>query len=134
MRNKHFVTNTNHIALWDAVFIVAQIPELICLMKGAILRNPFLGGGARLAALNGLIDELRVSKVARPDALLLADAVSQGSDSKLTKFGADEQQAGKSHFGFILAAMPLDAWVVVAILGLMMAVSWIIMIDRKSVV
>lgn len=39
----------NHIALWDAVFIIAQIPELICIMKGAILRNPFLGGGARLA-------------------------------------------------------------------------------------
>ncbi len=39
----------NHIALWDAVFIIAQIPELICIMKGTILRNPFLGGGARLA-------------------------------------------------------------------------------------
>lgn len=39
----------NHIALWDAVFIIARMPELICLMKGAILRNPFLGGGARLA-------------------------------------------------------------------------------------
>jgi 1-acyl-sn-glycerol-3-phosphate acyltransferase len=38
----------NHIALWDAVFIIAQIPELICIMKGSILRNPFLGGGARL--------------------------------------------------------------------------------------
>jgi 1-acyl-sn-glycerol-3-phosphate acyltransferase len=39
----------NHIALWDAVFIIAKIPELVCIMKGAILRNPFLGGGARLA-------------------------------------------------------------------------------------
>ncbi|NOQ34314.1 MAG: 1-acyl-sn-glycerol-3-phosphate acyltransferase [Methylococcaceae bacterium] len=39
----------NHIALWDAVFIIAKIPETICIMKGAILRNPFLGGGARLA-------------------------------------------------------------------------------------
>lgn len=39
----------NHLALWDAVFLLAQIPELICLMKGSILKNPFLGGGARLA-------------------------------------------------------------------------------------
>jgi len=39
----------NHLALWDVVFIVAQVPELICIMKGSILRNPFLGGGARLA-------------------------------------------------------------------------------------
>ncbi len=39
----------NHIALWDAVFIIAKIPKTICIMKGSILRNPFLGGGARLA-------------------------------------------------------------------------------------
>ncbi|MEQ1635328.1 MAG: lysophospholipid acyltransferase family protein [Methylococcales bacterium] len=39
----------NHLALWDAVFIIAQIPEITCIMKGAILRNPILGGGARLA-------------------------------------------------------------------------------------
>jgi biopolymer transport protein ExbB len=91
---------------------------------------PADGGGARLTALNGLIDELRVSKVARPDALLLADAVSQGADSRLIAMGADERQAGKSHFGFIVAAMPLDAWIVVAILGLMMLGSWAIMIGK----
>jgi len=39
----------NHIALWDAVFIIAKIPETVCIMKGSILRNPFLAGGARLA-------------------------------------------------------------------------------------
>lgn len=39
----------NHISLWDAVFIIAKIPETVCIMKGEILRNPFLGGGARLA-------------------------------------------------------------------------------------
>lgn len=85
---------------------------------------------AAFAPFTGAIDEVRVSKVARPDALLLADAVSQGAESRLTVFGADEQQAGKSHFGFILAAMPLDAWIVVAILGLMMLFSWMIMIGK----
>ncbi len=73
---------------------------------------------------------MRLSKVARPDALLLADAVSQGAESRLAAFGADEQQAGKSHFGFILAAMPLDAWIVVGLLGLMMVLSWAIMIGK----
>lgn len=87
-------------------------------------------GGQALAPFAGAIDEVRVSKVARPDALMLADAVSQGAESRMTAFGADEQQAGKSHFGFILAAMPLDAWIVVALLGLMMAVSWMIMIGK----
>lgn len=39
----------NHLALWDAVFVIAKIPNLTCIMKGAILRNPLLGGGSRLA-------------------------------------------------------------------------------------
>jgi biopolymer transport protein ExbB len=82
------------------------------------------------ANFSGAIDEVRLSKVARPDALILADAVAQGAESRLAVFGPDEQQAGKSHFGFILAAMPLDAWVVVSILGLMMAISWAIMIGK----
>ncbi|WPG35718.1 DUF2341 domain-containing protein [Variovorax sp. EBFNA2] len=82
------------------------------------------------APFTGAIDEVRLSKVARPDALLLADAVSQGAESRLAAFGADEQQAGKSHFGFILAAMPLDAWIVVGLLGLMMVLSWAIMIGK----
>ncbi|MGF6347139.1 DUF2341 domain-containing protein [Variovorax sp. W2I14] len=85
---------------------------------------------AAFAPFTGAIDEVRLSKVARADALLLADAVSQGAESRLTAFGADEQQAGKSHFGFILAAMPLDAWVVVGLLGLMMVLSWAIMIGK----
>jgi biopolymer transport protein ExbB len=91
---------------------------------------PAAASAAAFAPFTGAIDEVRLSKVARTDALLLADAVSQGAESRLTVFGADEQQAGKSHFGFILAAMPLDAWIVVALLGLMMALSWAIMIAK----
>ena len=85
---------------------------------------------AALGAFTGAIDELRLSRLARPAPLLLADAVSQGADSRLTAFGTDEQQAGKSHFGFILAAMPFDAWLVVSILGLMLIGSWLIMISK----
>ncbi|MCP5533779.1 MAG: 1-acyl-sn-glycerol-3-phosphate acyltransferase [Akkermansiaceae bacterium] len=39
----------NHAALWDAVFIISRVPGVVCVMKKSILRNPFLGGGARLA-------------------------------------------------------------------------------------
>lgn len=85
---------------------------------------------AAMTPFIGAIDEVRLSKVARSDTLLLADAVSQGAESRLAVFGSDEQQAGKSHFGFILAAMPLDAWLVVILLGLMMVLSWAIMISK----
>lgn len=95
---------------------------------------PAAADGAVVAAsfgkFTGAIDELRLSRLARPAPLLLADAVSQGADSRLVAFGTDEQQAGKSHFGFILAAMPFDAWLVVSILGLMLIGSWLIMINK----
>ena len=39
----------NHTSLWDAVFVISKLPQPICIMKEAILANPFLGGGARLA-------------------------------------------------------------------------------------
>jgi biopolymer transport protein ExbB len=86
--------------------------------------------GGKLAPFIGVIDEARLSKVTRSAVAILADAVSQGGQSRLVTYGADEKQAGKSHFGFILAAMPADAWVVVCLLGLMMAASWTIMIGK----
>lgn len=89
------------------------------------------GAAQPLANFEGALDELRISRVARPAALLLADATAQGADSRLVSYGADEQSAGQSHFAFILKAMPFDAWVVVAILGLMMLLSWAIMIAKS---
>ncbi|MDP9602639.1 UNVERIFIED_ORG: biopolymer transport protein ExbB [Variovorax paradoxus] len=118
-----------------AASVAAKLPALnTAAALGA--DAPAVASGAQsaqatgFAPFTGAIDEVRLSKVARADALLLADAVSQGAESRLTAFGADEQQAGKSHFGFILAAMPLDAWVVVGVLGLMMVLSWAIMIGK----
>ncbi len=54
----------NHTALWDAVFIVARIPEAVCIMKGSIVMNPFLGGGARLAGyipINSISQMLKIA-------------------------------------------------------------------------
>jgi len=39
----------NHTSLWDAVFIIARLPQTICVMKKSIMRNPCLGGGSRLS-------------------------------------------------------------------------------------
>ena len=47
---KHpFIAAPNHTSLWDVVFIIARLPQAICVMKKVILMNPLLGGGARLA-------------------------------------------------------------------------------------
>jgi len=82
----------------------------------------------------GAIDELRLSKVARPAPLLLADATSQGAESKLVAYGVDEEQSGFGFgsLGFLLNAVPVDAWVIIAVLVLMMFQSWIIMLRKNS--
>lgn len=47
---KHpFIAAPNHTSLWDVVFIIARLPQAICMMKRSILQNPVLGVGARLA-------------------------------------------------------------------------------------
>lgn len=86
-----------------------------------------------LQPFTGAIDELRLSKVARPAALLLADATSQGAESKLVAYGVDEEQSGFGFgsLGFLLNAVPIDAWVIIAVLVLMMFQSWIIMLRKN---
>ncbi|NVZ23778.1 DUF2341 domain-containing protein [Pseudomonas costantinii] len=101
---------------------------------GADLPAP--AGAEALSAYQGFtgaIDELRLSKVARPAALLLADASAQGAESKLVVYGVDEQQSGFGFgsLGFLLKAVPIDAWVIIAVLVLMMFQSWIIMIRKN---
>ncbi|GAA5482503.1 lysophospholipid acyltransferase family protein [Haloferula sargassicola] len=77
----------NHTSLWDAVFVIACLPQPICIMKESILCNPFLGGGARLA---GYIPNGSSSRLIR-DA---SDALSHGGQLLLfpegtrTKHGA----------------------------------------------
>lgn len=39
----------NHPSLLDATFFLARLPELTCLMKRAILYNPFMGASSRMA-------------------------------------------------------------------------------------
>ncbi|MCO8314130.1 DUF2341 domain-containing protein [Pseudomonas mandelii] len=84
----------------------------------------------------GAIDELRLSKVARPAAQLLADANAQGAESKLVAYGVDEEQSGYGFgsLGFLLNAVPMDAWVIIAVLVLMMFQSWVIMIRKNRMV
>jgi 1-acyl-sn-glycerol-3-phosphate acyltransferase len=39
----------NHPSMLDAMLLVARVPRGICIMRGSLMRNPFLGAGARLA-------------------------------------------------------------------------------------
>ncbi|GAP33791.1 1-acyl-sn-glycerol-3-phosphate acyltransferase [Piscinibacter sakaiensis] len=39
----------NHPSMLDALMLVSRLPASFCVMKSSLARNPFLGGGARLA-------------------------------------------------------------------------------------
>lgn len=82
---------------------------------------------------SGAMDELRLSKVARSPTMILADATAQGAESKLLVYGVDEKQSGFGFgsLGFLLHAVPLDAWVIIGVLVLMMIQSWIVMISKS---
>jgi biopolymer transport protein ExbB len=88
---------------------------------------------AAYAPFVGAVDEVRLSKVARPAALIYADAASQGAESRLVAYGVDEEQSGFGFggLGFLLKAVPLDAWIIIGVLALMMVQSWIIMIKKS---
>ena len=57
----------NHPCLLDAVFIMAYVPNVTCIMKASLLSNPILRGGARLAGFirndtpRSLIDQATVA-------------------------------------------------------------------------
>jgi biopolymer transport protein ExbB len=88
------------------------------------------------SAFSGAIDEVRLSKVARAPVTFVADTLAQGAESKLVSYGADEEQSGFGFgsFGFLLKSVPADAWVIIAILVLMMLQSWVIMIRKNRMV
>ncbi len=96
---------------------------------GAALTSPVL-------ALTGEIDEVRISRIARNAALIRADAIGQGPESRLVEYGVDEKQAGFGfgYFGIIVKSVTIDAWVVIGILGCMAVMSWFVMWTKATYV
>ena len=73
-----------------------------------------------------------MAKVARGPGFIVASFASQGPESAMVVYGADEENAGLSggYFGVILRSVTIDGWVVIAILGVMMAVSVTVMVNK----
>jgi biopolymer transport protein ExbB len=90
---------------------------------------------AAMVGFVGDIDELQISKVARPVGFIKFAAIGQGPDqAKLISFSVDEETASwlSGYFAVILKSVTLDGWVVIGILMIMAVISWIVMIDRVS--
>jgi biopolymer transport protein ExbB len=88
-----------------------------------------------MAGFVGDIDEMQIAKVARPVGFIKFAAIGQGPDTaKLIAFSGDEQTASwlSGYFAVILKSVTLDGWVVIGILVIMAALSWVVMVDRVS--
>lgn len=67
--DRALIVVANHPSLLDAVMILSRFPDMVCVMKAALMKNPLLGAAARLARyipndtpldmILGACDELR---------------------------------------------------------------------------
>jgi biopolymer transport protein ExbB len=90
---------------------------------------------AAMAGFTGDIDELQIAKVARPAGFIKFSTISQGADqAKLVAYSVDEETGSwlTGYFAVILKSVTLDGWVVIGILMVMAAISWVVMFDRFS--
>jgi biopolymer transport protein ExbB len=88
-----------------------------------------------MSGFAGDIDEVQISKVARPAGLIKFAAIDQGTDpGKLIAFSVDEETASwlSGYFAVILKSVTIDGWVVIGLLLVMAALSWVVMLDRAS--
>src|SRR3546814_18378857 len=92
-----------------------------------LFRSPISLGAADERSFVGELDEVRISRIARPAALIYADALGQGPGDKLVVFGADEKQGGHGgELGTIVANPPLDAWIAIGFLTVMFFIApWV---------
>jgi biopolymer transport protein ExbB len=101
---------------------------------GAESKDPAVAAKA-LRGLKAEVDELEISKVERPTGWLQASAISQGPEpGKFVVAGQDEETGGftTGYFGVIVRSVTLDGWVVIGLLAIMAAVSWMVMASKAS--
>jgi biopolymer transport protein ExbB len=91
--------------------------------------------------LSGDLDEIEISNLARPDAWIKLNAGSQGPESSICSYGAEEKNISGGKFGRLLnqyleftkttiRVTSLDGWVVNIIIIILLIVSWYVLINK----
>jgi biopolymer transport protein ExbB len=112
---------------------VANLPVPLPSING----QAFIGGdGDGKPGYVGEMDELEISKSARSPGFIKLAALGQGQqNAKLLTAGKAEPAAvsfldNLGIFGFLIRSVTIDAWVVIGVLGIMSAISWIVMVAK----
>jgi biopolymer transport protein ExbB len=114
---------------------VANLPVALPAMNGPA----FIGGdGDGKPGFAGEIDEMEISKTARTPGFIKVSALGQGQqNAKLLVMGKPEAASvsfldSLGLFGYLIKSVTVDAWVVIGILGIMSAISWIVMVAKNK--
>lgn len=128
---------------WRQISIVAEATKTTVYLDGETysalpagvpaLKGPIQIGGD----FKGELDELMISKTARPVSYVKALALSQGGEvaAKFVALSPDQNLGGggeQSHFGVILKSVTLDGWIVIGLCILMAVGSWYVMIQKAT--
>ena len=113
---------------------VANLPVAMPALNGPA----FIGGEEGKGSFGGEIDEMEISKSARSAALIKLAALGQGQQNAKLLVAGKPEPAKVSFlenlgiFGFLIKSVTVDAWVVIGILGIMSAISWIVMYAKNK--
>ena len=96
-----------------------------------------VGGDSSGTGFSGEMDELEISNVARPAGFIKLAALNQGTDkgSKLLTFASDETKTSwfsGGYVGIILSSLTVDGWLVICVLVVMSAISWVVMVNKAK--
>ena len=118
---------------WSHVAVTADGTTLRIFINGeesgsAAMALPAFTGNAVLGqGFTGEMDEVRLGNTAQSAAALRIAAINQGASDKLIAFGEPEEEGGHTNpLVTIVQNTPFDAWVVIAILGVMLVIAiWV---------
>lgn len=139
---------------WHHLAVVADDAKITIYVDGAkagtldaplpaLKGSSILGGGeSNGVGFAGEVDELLLSRVARPAGWIALAAKTQGGTDaadKTLKLGEDEAHSGGPFaflsggfgiMGTLLKSVTVDGWVVIGILFIMGTITWIVMITK----
>jgi biopolymer transport protein ExbB len=129
---------------WQHLALVARKDALELYLNGqpvgtapiqlaAITPSLAIGGDGQGRNLTGLLDEVQVAKQARSADWIKLQFRSQSPDFTVLNFGQDESAGSGddlNYFAIILQSLTVDGWVVIALCGVMLVISLLVMVGK----
>ncbi len=129
---------------WQHIAVVARKDKLELHLDGQlaasapinlVAMNPsiFIGSAESGQNFNGELDEVQLSKQARSADWIKFAQRSQSPDFTVLNFGGDESNGSSepNYFVIILQSLTVDGWVVIALCGVMLVISAIVIIGKS---